>query len=759
VIGVLVALLAPVGITARADEPAPCSGDPMFIDDSCIDPKFNDAYAFVEIDELRQVPVPHRFVYGGYRGTDLRFAFYFPEREKYKERFIQGPIHQLRLTSELINPQGAPNGELQTVLQFAFDSGAYVVETNNGGNESCLTARDCLTQQYDPTIRGYRANAAAAKFSKTIAVEMYGGERPNGIIYGGSGGAYMTVSSAEHTADVWAGTVPFVFGNPLAIPDFFTVRINALRVLRKRDKFPCIVDAIDPGGSGDPYESCDLNEDEAQAFREATRLGFPVQGWFNHYGMTGGALSLVAAYVPIMDPTYTEDFWNQPGYLGTEQSPSGESVRAARVVHPATVVAALPWAPAPVPAGVDPSDAYGVMGPAYNYYIVGQYLAGMPPKALVVDSMPDKSKNIEGANIVVTSGPATGKSCPLMIVKEFAEGQAGLPAALRTGEPRNVIACGGNSDPAVINAIGVGDTVRIDNSEFLALQTHHRHQVTDEIPDLYGWNQFRKGGHGPAIYPRRDVLVGPEGARQASGSVSTGKFHGKMIMVESVVDQDAIGWSGDWYRKQVAKLGLEGNYRIWFTENAIHGGVPDANRIVSYTAILQQAIRDLWAWIETDTPPPATSGYDIAGYWDEDEAQVRLEPTAAERKGVQPVVDLTVNGGKRVDITAGETVTLTATVTVPPNAGGVVATEWNFLADGECTKPNRPQPCTTYGEPVVYSGQDQTVTVTATFTYDQPGTYFPVLRATSQRADAIGTPHARIQNLGRVRVFVKPVPA
>jgi len=47
------------------------------------------------------------------------------------------------------------------------------------------------------------------------------------------------------------------------------------------------------------------------------------------------------------------------------------------------------------------------------------------------------------------------------------------------------------------------------------------------------------------------------------------------------------------------------------------------------------------------------------------------------------------------------------------------------------------------------------VTLKATYSFSQPGTYFPVLRATSQREGDPKTPYARIQNLGRVRVVVK----
>ena len=126
----------------------------------------------------------------------------------------------------------------------------------------------------DTTIRGYRVNAEAAKFSRVVAAEIYGPHRTYGYLYGGSGGAYQTVTSAEMTTGVWDGFVPYVMGSPQSIPNCFTVRVNALRVLK--DKWPSIIDAIEPGGSGDPYAG--LNDEERTALEEATRTGFPPAG-------------------------------------------------------------------------------------------------------------------------------------------------------------------------------------------------------------------------------------------------------------------------------------------------------------------------------------------------------------------------------------------------------------------------------------------------------------------------------------------------
>jgi hypothetical protein len=45
------------------------------------------------------------------------------------------------------------------------------------------------------------------------------------------------------------------------------------------DKFPQIVDATEPGGSGDIYAG--LTVEERQVLAEVTRLGFPPRSWFD----------------------------------------------------------------------------------------------------------------------------------------------------------------------------------------------------------------------------------------------------------------------------------------------------------------------------------------------------------------------------------------------------------------------------------------------------------------------------------------------
>ena len=169
-----------------------------------------------------------------------------------------------------------------------------------------------------------------------------------------------------------------------------------------------------------------------------------------------------------------------------------------------------------------------------------------------------------------------------------------------------------------------------------------------------------------------------------------------------------------------------------------HPQVADNARIVAYTTVLQQALRDVAAWTEKGIVPPASTNYKIVG------GQVEVPPTAAERKGVQPVVTLTVNGGARVDAAVGKPVTFSGVVEVPPGTGKVIGAEWDF--EGAGTYP-------VAGE-IKSDASGTRSTVTTTYSFTKPGTYFPALRAWSQRRPD-NTPYARLPNLARVRVVVK----
>ena len=182
----------------------------------------------------------------------------------------------------------------------------------------------------DPSIAAYRANAAAAQYSRIVAAEMYGPHRTYGYAWGGSGGAYRTIGCIENTDGVWDGVVPYVIGSPMAIPNVYTSRLLAMRVLK--DKFPGIVDAMEPGGSGDIYSG--LNDEEREVLVEVTGMGFPLRGWFNYNTLGMGAFVILYPSIVQKDPEYFEDFWKVPGYAGVNPT---ESLLRYRVQHRTTI--------------------------------------------------------------------------------------------------------------------------------------------------------------------------------------------------------------------------------------------------------------------------------------------------------------------------------------------------------------------------------------------------------------------------------------
>ncbi len=671
------------------------------------DPMFNEPY--IDIDEWRTTPVRHRYVHGGFRGTDLRFSYYLPPQEQFQGRFFQyvTPVPDSENLSQ--NTMAGDDN-----IGFSAASGAYFVETNGGGKGA--TAGPAFMA--DPTIGGYRANAAAARYSRVVAGQMYGPQRVYGYIYGGSGGGYRTMGSMEHTTGVWDGAVPFVLGTPMASPNNFSIRMHALRLLK--DKFPGIVDAMDAGGSGNPYAG--LDAEQAAALREATRMGFPPNSWFGYQTMGVHAFTAVYQGMVMADPSYFEDFWTKPGYLGFDPP---ESLRKARMQFPTRVAVPLSadgleargLTPTRLPG--QPRDAgRGTADLAWQNLVSD---GSVRPIAFELADMPPDVGFI-GGDLYVLSGEAKGKRIALLSLN-------GKVATL------GVVA-----DLATLAKIRPGDEVRIDNSNFLAAQTYHRHQVPDASYTNY--DQFR-GADGKPLYPQRPRLLGPMFTAGAAGSAISGHFNGKIIVVASMLDREAVPYQSDWYRRTFDRIyGADAphRYRLWYTENALHGYNEDkgaTTRVVTYLPMLQQALRDVAAWVEKGTPPPANTAYRVA------ESQIVVPPTARSRRGIQPVVTIAANGRVRAGAAVGQPVRFTGTIAAPPGTGVVVRAEWDFEGNGD------------YPVSSAVSGEADRATVSASYTFAKPGTYFAVLRGFSQRRDAAGTPYAMVRNLARARLVVK----
>jgi hypothetical protein len=644
-------------------------------------------------------------VHGGFTGTDLRFSIYFPPRELYEGRFFQ-PLMAVSGTEHAATMPPMMGAMIGHMIPFAFESGAFLVESNQG--------RTVMYPGDDPTIPGYRGSAAAAGYARALAAEMYGRHRAYGYVFGGSGGAYKTIACFENALGVWDGAVPFVPGSPLSMPNVFTVQAHAIRILK--DKFDQIVDALEPGGSGDMYAG--LNREEREALAEVTRMGFPPQAWFSHERVATGYTGVFGALIDNIvnwDPDYFDLFWKAPGYLGFDAPPSLAEARLQHETRIKRVVMSKEAIKLGLPVSMSAKFADSETD---------------SPAAVELEEMPNGS--LQGATLTFRSGAAAGHR------------------VLVSGVVRELLLIGfGEAHFQALSQLTAGDAALLDNSIYLATQTYHRHQIPpgDDFPV---WDQFKAAGQ--PIYPQRPSLMGPKYALHGTGTLQTGRFPGKMIMVAALWDEAAYPWQADWYHRQVRKtLGgrTDDQFRLWFVDKAMHTGPFPSNssrrpshltRLVPYVGVLQQALRDVAAWAERGLPPPASTEYEVV------DGQVVVPPSAAARKGIQPVVMLTANGHELAEVGVGEPVEFEAHIEAPPGTGVIVGADWDFVGAGDF-------PVSQPLELVTADGA--TAKMRARHAFDSPGTYFPAVRATSQRSGSARTRFTRAQNLGRVRVVVR----
>jgi NADPH-dependent ferric siderophore reductase len=216
-------------------------------------------------------------------------------------------------------------------------------------------------------------------------------------------------------------------------------------------------------------------------------------------------------------------------------------------------------------------------------------------------------------------------------------------------------------------------------------------------------------------------------------------------VVESLLDREALPWQADWYRSKVREhLGsaIDEHFRLWFTDNALHGDdelQESPLHTVSYLGILHQALRDLSRWVEEGVAPAAGTSYEVV------DGQVVVPADATHRRGIQPVVSLTVNGDVRADATTGSELTFRAVAEVPEGTGLIVEVAWDFDGSGRFSE----------AEPVAAATE---VVVERRRSFAEAGTTFPAVRVVAQRDGNPTSPFARLQNLARVRVVVGDPP-
>ncbi|GAA2973894.1 hypothetical protein JOD63_000291 [Microbacterium terrae] len=277
--------------------------------------------------------------------------------------------------------------------------------------------------------------------------------------------------------------------------------------------------------------------------------------------------------------------------------------------------------------------------------------------------------------------------------------------------------------------------VEIDNSWFLALSAYYRYQVPSD-PTYLGWTAYRDD-LGEPQGPQRPIEVGPMFAAGTTGGAEySGAFAGKIILVQNLVDGGALPWHAEWYRRRAEQSGRADDLRIWFTDNAEHLNGPrveaELKRIVHYDPMYYQALRDVVDWVERGIEPPETSSYIYA------DGQVTLPDTAADRLGIQPYVALSASGRS---LAVGDSVVLSTVAAVAPGGGEIVRAQWNV--DGSSEWLDAPG-----------FAQSAATRFDLEWTFDAPGTYFPVVRIASHRTGDANDPFGAIPNLARVRIDV-----
>jgi hypothetical protein len=295
-----------------------------------------------------------------------------------------------------------------------------------------------------------------------------------------------------------------------------------------------------------------------------------------------------------------------------------------------------------------------------------------------------------------------------------------------------------------LSGVAAGDEVMIDNSPYLAFQTYHRHQVH---PDYPVWDHFCVDGL--PLYPQRPNVIGTSMSKPGTGTVQSGRFGAKMIVVEALMDEAAYPWQAAWYADLIQRVqGDEATnrFRLYFLDHAMHMApvdMPDdprpasSTRYASYAGALQQVMRDLAHWAEQGIPPPSSTNYQVV------QGQVHVPATASDRMGIQATVEVTANGSDRADVLVGDLVAFKGFVEVPPGGGTLVEAAWDFDGSGAFSLPVEG-----------LDGSSSRYSVAASHAFDQPGTYFPALRVATHRHGDLESSHARVLNLGRVRVVV-----
>jgi hypothetical protein len=467
-----------------------------------------------------------------------------------------------------------------------------------------------------------------------------------------------------------------------------------------------VVDAMEPGGTGDPFSG--LGAEQREALAELYLLGYPRGATFL-LGSDGQNMmtSIAIAGLKLSDPAYFGDFWSAPGYAGASSERLREAVRVDKLT-----VTALVRAKELITYG--PRERVESAALQSVFFADPERVVGV-----VFDGVAD-AQALVGSKLTFGGDLAGGR--------EVFAGCAIGPALLSA------------TGAAPYAGVAPGDEVVVDNRDHIAYCHFHRHSISLDGQD---WTRQPLLDGNP-IYPQR-----PHGGRSNIGTEYMGRFSGKMIMLQAQCDQLVAPQGAVRYEHLVhANMGERAvdHFRLWWMEHAAHGpgsttvspmGGPEAiTRVIDHIGVTEAAVAALIDWVEGDVDAPASAGY----RWSRADSRLRLASSAAKRGGVQPVVTARANSQLSTRVAAGESVVFEVYAEVPPGGGSIVGVEWSFEGNGVWL----PSEMDVHGTSI----RSQTL-----HAFDQAGTYFPAVRV---RAHRRGDRTARFAapNLGRVRVVV-----
>jgi hypothetical protein len=670
------------------------------------------------IDEDRELdkPVPHRMLHGGFEGTATRFRFHFP-RDGYQGRLLN-PLSGGNGGTEVFFTSAL--GEAIGGLSACFRLGGYMVESNQGhiGDELDPKGGE------DPTLYGWRASAEASRLSKFVAAQIYGEAPHHSYVFGGSGGARRSPLCLAYAPDAWDAAMPFMgdavdgehgdFRRPRTVAQHFCSMFNVQRILG--DKIYDVIDAMAPGGSGDPFAGLDTHQREELA--TLYRLGYP-RGDEWVIAQPTGTIWFWSSYAERIQadyPEYWEAFWTTPGHVGFDQP---QLVQPDLIDDRYTVSRAL-TAQDILDDPLFDTPEYSVLRERVQVSAEAKAGFGLP---LVIEVKGVERGYRQGAGVRVVSGHAKGRQLYVL----FSIG--------------DYFFCDGMGESSNLRFGGVlpGDEVHIDNHAFLAFCYYYRHHLSEAEVD---YSSLRVDGK--PIFPQYEI---PE-MSPLMGTVHTGRFDGKLMWVHHTHDaslwpSQGIGMKNNVERERGPE-DAKNHFRLRWTDNAEH--VPAAfvpsmphrasnTWLIDYGPVIEQCLADLITWVEQGVDIPGTE-------FDYRDGCVTLPRLATERGGIQPVVSITANGAVRTAVKIGEEVAFEVIAEVPPGAGTVVGVKWDF--DGSGSYP-------------VEEGVDGTankLTLSTTHTYDRPGTYFATALVESHRDGDVHATACRIPNLASARVVV-----